>query len=124
MSPNRFLSQQLADVALGLMAGVGRIWRAGAGPEPDSRPRTDERTRAPRRHHNHGTLLSADELRAYLSRLHLERLEAHATGLASSDTDYIADLADEIADCRSALVGAMVIELARRRAESVGRQTG
>ena len=50
MSPNRFLSQQLADVALGLMAGVGRIWRAGGGmPRPPRLARvTDDLRRGAR----------------------------------------------------------------------------
>jgi hypothetical protein len=112
MSPPRSLQQQIADVAQALMSGAVRIWRAG-DPVGD-----DARARAPRRHAHHGTLPPARELRAHLDRLYVERLEG------DPDAAYVADLEDEIAECRAALAGALVIELARRRAGAVGRQTG
>ena len=58
----------------------------------------------------------ACEIRAQLDRLHLERLEAEATGLISCAA-YMADLEDEIAECRAAYVGAAVTEIAIVRAE-------
>ena len=69
-------------------------------------------------------LQSASELRTRLNRLHLERLEARSTGLAESDAAYMADLDEEIEECRSAFLGAVVVEIAVLRAEVAGRQTG
>jgi CelD/BcsL family acetyltransferase involved in cellulose biosynthesis len=65
----------------------------------------------------------ASEIRAQLDRLHLERLEAEATGLTSCAA-YMADLEDEIAQCRAAYVGAAVTEIAIARAELSGRLAG
>jgi hypothetical protein len=59
---------------------------------------------------------SAAEVRAHLSRLLCERLEANACGLADCDA-YMADLAGEIAECRAAFVATAVTEIAVLRAE-------
>ena len=111
MPPPRPLPQQIADVAVALVAGAARIWRAGAPP-------SDRRNlREPRCPPHRGTLLPAGELRGHLDLLALERLE-------DGEPASRADLEDEIAECRAALVGAQVIEIARWRAETFGRQTG
>jgi hypothetical protein len=65
----------------------------------------------------------ANEIRAQLDRLHIERLEAEAIGLDSCDS-YMADLEGEIAECRAAYVGAAVTEIAVARAELFGRLAG
>jgi len=75
----------------------------------------------PRRHLLDGSLPSAGDLRSHLHRLFVERLEARA---AASDAAYMADLEDEIDEVRTELVGARVIDLARRRAAVAGRQSG
>jgi hypothetical protein len=63
------------------------------------------------------------EIRAHLNRLHLERLEAESAGLGGNEA-YMADLENEISECRAAFVGAAVTEIAIARAELSGRQTG
>jgi hypothetical protein len=69
-------------------------------------------------------LQSAGDLRTRLNRLYLERIDARSIGLADSDAAYMADLDQEIEECRSAFLGAVVIEIAVLRAEVLGRQTG
>jgi hypothetical protein len=69
------------------------------------------------------TQISAADIRAYLSQLQAERLEAKTVGLDECQT-YINELDDEIAHCRSAYVGAAVTEIAVLRGELSGRQTG
>jgi hypothetical protein len=63
------------------------------------------------------------EIRAQLDRLHQERLEAEAAGLTRCAA-YMADLEEEIAECRAAYVGAAVTEIASFRAELFGRLVG
>jgi hypothetical protein len=63
------------------------------------------------------------EIRAHLNRLHLERLEAESAGLGANEA-YMADLDNEISECRAALVGAAVTEIAIARAELSGQLTG
>jgi hypothetical protein len=63
------------------------------------------------------------EIRAQLDRLNQERLEAEATGLTRCAA-YMADLEEEIAECRAAYVGAAVTEIAIARAELSGRLVG
>ena len=65
----------------------------------------------------------ANELRARLDVLRLERLEAEAVGLTACDV-YMQDLEDDIAACRAALVGVTVSEIAIARAELSGRLVG
>ena len=65
----------------------------------------------------------ANEIRARLDSLHLERLEAEAIGLNRCEA-YMADLEDEIAQCRAAYLGAAVTEIAVARAELFGRLVG
>jgi hypothetical protein len=67
--------------------------------------------------------ISAAEIRAYLSQLQAERLEATTVGLDECQT-YISELDDEIAHCHSVYVGAAVTEIAVLRGELSGRQTG
>jgi hypothetical protein len=67
--------------------------------------------------------MDATEIRAHLTRLQMERIEADAAGLASSEA-YMADLEDEISLCRAAFVGAAVTEIAVARGELSGRQVG
>ena len=64
-----------------------------------------------------------NEIRARLDRLHLERFEAEAIGLNRCEA-YMADLEDEIAQCRAAYLGAAVTEIAVARAELFGRLVG
>jgi hypothetical protein len=65
----------------------------------------------------------ANEIRTHLDRLQLERFEAEAIGLDRCEA-YMADLEDEIAECRAAYVGAAVTEIAVIRAELFGRLEG
>jgi len=69
------------------------------------------------------TQIPAVQIRAYLSRLELERLEAKSIGLGDCPS-YMSDLDEEIAHCRSAYVGTAVIEIAVFRGELSGRQAG
>jgi hypothetical protein len=66
---------------------------------------------------------SAVEILADLRRLQMERHEAKLVGLGDCQT-YMADLDDEIEQCRSTFVGAAVTEIAVLRGELSGRQTG
>jgi hypothetical protein len=63
------------------------------------------------------------EIRGRLNRLHIERLEAESAGLGDCEA-YMTDLENEIAECRAALVGAAVTEIAIARGELFGRQVG
>ena len=63
------------------------------------------------------------ELRTRLNRLQLERIEAEELGLADCEA-YMSDLENEISECRAALVGAAVTEIAIARAELSGRLSG
>ena len=67
--------------------------------------------------------MTATEINARLTRLRLERLEAEAAGLTRSEA-YMADLEDEIAECREKLVAQAVTEIAVLRGELFGRQNG
>ena len=67
--------------------------------------------------------MTATEINARLSRLRLERLEAESVGLAACE-EYMADLEDEIAECREELVATAVTEIAVLRGELFGRQAG
>jgi hypothetical protein len=67
--------------------------------------------------------MEATELRAHLTRLQLERIEADAVGLGSCEA-YMADLEGEISLCRAAYVGAAVTEIAVARGELSGRLAG
>ena len=69
------------------------------------------------------TQISAVEIRAYLTQLQMERLEAKAVGLDECET-YINELDDEIAHCSSVYVGAAVTEIAVLKGQLSGRQTG
>lgn len=63
------------------------------------------------------------EIRTHLLELAQERIEAERSGLSANDA-YMADLEDEIATYRLALVGASVTEIAVRRGELFGRRYG
>jgi hypothetical protein len=63
------------------------------------------------------------ELRARLDRLHLERLEAESVGLTRC-RPYMEDLEQEISECRAALAGATVTDIAVARAELYGPLVG
>jgi hypothetical protein len=67
--------------------------------------------------------MNSGEIRPRLDRLHLERLEAESVGETSNHAD-VRDLEREISDCRAALVGARVTELAIARAELHGALVG
>ena len=67
--------------------------------------------------------MNASEIRAHLTRLQMERIDADAAGLTHCEA-YMADLDDEISLCRAAFVGAAVTEIAVARGELSGRQTG
>lgn len=65
----------------------------------------------------------ASEIRAHLTRLQLERIEADAVGLTNCEA-YMADLDDEISLCRAVFVGAAVTEIAVARGELSQRLYG
>jgi hypothetical protein len=65
----------------------------------------------------------AQQIRAQLELLHLERLEAESTGLTTCES-YMRDLEEEISECQAALVGATVTEIAVARGELWGRLRG
>jgi hypothetical protein len=67
--------------------------------------------------------MNASDLRAHLTRLQLERIDAAEVGLTASEA-YMADLEDEILLCRAAFAGAAVTEIAVARAELSGRLFG
>lgn len=67
--------------------------------------------------------MNVSEIRAYLTLLQLERMEADAAGLTGCEA-YMADLEDEISLCRAAFVGAAVTEIAVARGELSGRLAG
>ena len=67
--------------------------------------------------------MDTSDLRAHLTRLQLERVEAAEVGLTASEA-YMADLDDEILLCRAAFAGAAVTEIAVARAELSGRLFG
>ena len=67
--------------------------------------------------------MNSSGIRAHLNRLHLELLEAESVGLTACET-YMQDLENEIFECRAALTGATVTDLAVARAEVHGRLVG
>ena len=67
--------------------------------------------------------MSSTDIRARLMELAEERVVAERAGLAGNQA-YMADLEDEIAAYRQALVGAAVTEIAVLRGELFGRQFG
>jgi hypothetical protein len=67
--------------------------------------------------------LTATDVRQHLDLLYEERVLAVAIGLAA-DGAYMADLAQEIAAYRSALVGLAVTEIASMRAQLSGPFVG
>jgi hypothetical protein len=67
--------------------------------------------------------MSTTEIRKHLLGLAEERREAERVGL-STDRAYMADLDEEIATYRAALVGAAVTEIAVLRGELFGREFG
>jgi hypothetical protein len=67
--------------------------------------------------------MNANEIRAHLNRLHLERIEAASVGLTACEA-YMRDLEDEISECHAAFAGAAVTEIAIARAEKSGRLVG
>jgi hypothetical protein len=67
--------------------------------------------------------MSSTDIRARLMELAEERVVAERAGLAGNRA-YMADLEDEIAAYRRALVGAAVTEIAVLRGELFGRQFG
>jgi hypothetical protein len=67
--------------------------------------------------------MSTTEIRAHLIDLAQERLEAERAGL-TADKAYMADLEQEIATYRAALVGLVVTEIAVFRGQLFGRDVG
>jgi hypothetical protein len=67
--------------------------------------------------------MSTTEIRAHLVDLAQERLEAKRVGL-TADKAYMADLEEEIASYRAALVGRVVTEIAVFRGQLFGRDVG
>lgn len=67
--------------------------------------------------------MTASEINARLRRLRLERVEAEAAGMTTSQ-EYMDDLEDEIAECREELVATAITEIAVLRGELFGRQVG
>ena len=67
--------------------------------------------------------MNATDLRAHLTRLQLERIDAAEVGLDGCEA-YMADLEGEILLCRAAFAGAAVTEIAVARAELSGRLLG
>jgi hypothetical protein len=67
--------------------------------------------------------MSLTEIRAHLLELAQERVDAERAGLSANEV-YMADLEEEIATYRCALIGACVTEIAVRRGELFGREFG
>lgn len=67
--------------------------------------------------------MDSSEIRTQLARLHIERIDATEIGLADNDV-YMADLEEEILECRTQLAIAAVTEVAVARAEHTGRLLG
>jgi len=67
--------------------------------------------------------MNPSQIRAQLARLQLERIDAAEVGLGGNET-YMADLEEEIFECRAVLTLAAVTELAVTRAEKSGRLFG
>jgi hypothetical protein len=67
--------------------------------------------------------MNSSEIRTVLSRLQIERIDAGEIGLADNDA-YMADLEEEILECRTLLAMAAVTEVAVARAEHTGRLLG
>ena len=67
--------------------------------------------------------MNSTEIRARLARLHLERIDAEEIGLSRNDA-YMADLEEEIFECRTVLVLTAVTEAVVARAEVAGRLFG
>jgi hypothetical protein len=67
--------------------------------------------------------MSATEIRAHLLDLALERSEAERVRLSTNHA-YMADLEQEIATYRAALVGLAVTEIAILRGQLFGRDAG
>jgi hypothetical protein len=87
---------------------------------PKSRPPADDSGAA---QVQHSGAMNSYELRARLDELSLERLEAESVGLTSCEP-YMKDLENEICECREALVGTTVTEIAVARAELHGPLQG
>jgi hypothetical protein len=67
--------------------------------------------------------MSTVEIRARLLELAEERIAAERYGL-TADPEYMADLESEVVEYRSALVGALVTEIATLHGELFGRNVG
>jgi hypothetical protein len=67
--------------------------------------------------------MASADIRAQLYRLHEELMEAELAGLTSCNA-YMLDLAEEIAECRFALIAASVTEIAVERAQQEGALVG
>ena len=67
--------------------------------------------------------MNSGQIRAQLARLNLERLDAEKGGLSGNET-YMADLEEEIFECRAVLALATVTEMAVAKAETSGRLLG
>ena len=67
--------------------------------------------------------MDSTEIRAQLTRLELERIDATEIGLTCNQT-YMADLEEEIFEYRSMLALTLVTEIAVARAEVTGRLEG
>jgi hypothetical protein len=71
----------------------------------------------------HDWHMSPIEIRVRLLELAEERIAAEHFGL-TADPAYMADLESEVVECRHALVGALVTEIAVYRGELFGRNVG
>jgi hypothetical protein len=67
--------------------------------------------------------MNSSQIRAQLARLQLELIDAEEVGLTANER-YMADLEEEIFECRAVLTLAAVTELAVARAEESGRLLG
>jgi hypothetical protein len=67
--------------------------------------------------------MNSIEIRARLANLEFERIDAEEIGLTRNQA-YMADLEEEIFECRAVLVLTAVTELAVARAEVDGRLEG
>ena len=67
--------------------------------------------------------MNSSQIRAQLARLQLELIDAEEVGLTANES-YMADLEEEIFECRAVLTLAAVTELAVARAEESGRLLG
>jgi hypothetical protein len=118
-APASGAGDRLIAVALQYVAGGTRPCDCAFRGSRKSGSQTDD-TSARRQEH---APMNSTEIRVQLARLQLERIDACEIGLAENNT-YMADLEEEILECRIQLAIAAITEAALARAEKCGRLLG